>query len=495
MLSHLRTNSVGKPDGTPLGCGPLAAKIMDNLVFKIKNYIFQQNLVQNGDKLGAAVSGGPDSVAMLYCLNKLKKELQFDLVLFHINHMLRGEESDRDEAFTKDLAKSLNIPFYSKRVDAAAYQKEKKCSLQVAAREVRYFHLNELAENYSVTKIATGHTANDQAETVLIRILKGSGLSGIAGIPPIRENKFIRPLLEVAREEIEQFLKQNQIKSIIDSSNLKNNYLRNRIKNRLIPSLKEEYNPSIIETICRSSQIFRAEDEFMSKIAEGEFSRLIIENSEKKLVLDAARFKPLHAALKRRILLQGIYQFHNSGKQVSLNIIENILQVIESNSSGKSLSVFNGLELKYQYNQIIFEFKKKILIDNKIELKKLTIPGKTKITEIGKEVVSTIMQKQDIPTDYSQKNRLTAFVDFDFLSSKELFIRSRQSGDHFSPLGVSGHKKLKDYFIDKKIPRDERNLIPLITDNNSIFWIIGHQISESVKVKEHTKKVLMLELS
>lgn len=466
---------------------------MKNLVFKIKDYLIQQNLVKKDEKLAVAVSAGPDSVTMFYCLNELKKDIGFDLVIFHINHMLRGKESDRDEAFVKDLASSLDISFHSARVNVTEYQKKRKCSIQVAAREMRYFHLDQLADRHSISKIATGHTANDQAETVLMRILKGSGLRGIAGIPPIRDNKYIRPLLEVTREEVKEYLNQNQIKFLMDSTNLKNNYLRNQVRNELIPSLKEKFNPSIVETLCRSSQIFRIEDDFISEIAHNEFKKLILKNNRETLILDAIGFQPLHTALKKRIILDAIYHFPNSGKQVSQDINENILGVIASNISGKSISIYDELIFKYQYNQIIFQTQMKSFTEGMIKQIKLIVPGKTKIPEIGKEVISTVINKKDIPKDFRGRDAFTVFIDYDF-SGKELFIRSRQRGDRFYPLGIKGHKKLKDYFIDKKIPREDRDLIPLITNKESIFWIAGYQVSELAKIKEHTKNAIKLEV-
>lgn len=467
--------------------------VMNNLILKVKKYLIQQDFVKNGEKLAAAVSGGPDSVAMLFCLNELKEYFGFDLVIFHINHMMRGEESNRDEAFVQKLAKSFHIPFYSTRVDVAKYQKKLKCSIQVAAREVRYFHLNQFAIRHLIQKIATGHTANDQAETVLIRMLKGSGLRGISGIPPIRENKIIRPMLETTREEIEQFLLQNQIAFLIDSTNLKNNYLRNKIKNKLIPSLENEFNPSIIRTLCRSSQIFKGEDDFLSELVHSEFKKLVLKSNREILIMDAAHFQTLHIALARRVILDAIYKFSNSGRHVSLNIIENILQVIASKISGKSISIFKGLRFKYQYNQIIFQSQEKDFNRSPILQKKLVVPGKTKITEIAKEVVSTIIRKKELPREYKKIRPFTAFMDYS-VSGKELFIRSRKQGDRFSPLGLKANKKLKDYFIDKKIPREQRDTVPLVTNNDSILWIIGHQISEFARIKKNTADVLMIKV-
>ena len=466
---------------------------MTNLIFIVKDFLIKQNLVKPGEKLAAAVSGGPDSVAMLFCLNNLKKDIGFELFVFHINHMLRGKESDRDELFVKNLTESLGLPFYFAKADVAEYQKKHKCSVQVAAREMRYFHLNQLADHYFISKIATGHTAGDQAETVLMRVLKGSGLKGISGISPIRDNKYIRPMLEVTREEIEQFLKQNKVKFVMDSTNLKNNYLRNQVRNKLIPFLKEEFNPSIIDALCRSSQIFRTDDNFVSEVAHNELNKLLLKNHDTILILNSTHFQTLHEALKRRIILEAIYQFSGSGRQVSQNIIESILHVIGSKVSGKSLSVFNNLIFKYQYNQIIFEIQKKNIGGNLIKQKKLLIPGKTIIEEIGKEVVSTIITKKEVPKNLKKTASFTAFIDCN-VSGKELFVRSRQKGDKFCPLGIKGHKKIKDYFIDKKVPREERDFIPLIMNKESIFWIIGYQISELARLKEDTKDVLKLEI-
>jgi tRNA(Ile)-lysidine synthase len=439
------------------------------------------------------VSGGPDSVAMLFSLKEIKNEMGFDLLVFHINHMLRGEESEEEELFVKNLSESLSLPFYSAKVDVLKYRKNHKVSIQVAARELRYCHFKRFADLHSVAKIALGHTANDQAETVLMRILKGSGLKGISGIPPTRENKFIRPMMEIHREEINEFLDKNNIHYLVDSSNLKNHYLRNRIKNKLIPSLKKEYNPSIVETLCRSSKIFRQEDYFISEMTQCEFHKLIIKRNSEQIILDARRFQTLHIALTRRIILEAIYQFPNSGRHAALKIVDNILEVIQSNFSGKTISITKGLIFKYRYNQLIFQSLKKNVVPPSIKQKKLSVPGKTKITEIEKEATSKIINKKEIPKNFKKMSPFTAFLDFDY-SGKDLFLRSRQRGDRFSPLGIKANKKLKDYFIDKKIPREERDSIPIITNHNSILWIVGHQISEWARVKEDTTDVLMVEV-
>ena len=467
---------------------------MNNLIFKIKKYLIGQNLVKNGEKIAAAVSGGPDSVAMVFSLNEIKKEIGFDLLVFHINHMLRGEESEGDEIFVKNLSENLALPFYSAKVNVINYHKNHKVSIQVAARELRYCNLNRFADLHSVAKIALGHTANDQAETVLMRILKGSGLKGISGIPPMRENRYIRPFMEIHREEIIQFLDKNHINYLIDSSNLKNNYLRNQIKNKLIPSLEKEYNPSIVETLCRSSKIFRQEDYFISERTQFEFNKLVLKRDPEKIILDAQRFKTLHTALTRRILLEVIYQFPNSGRPVALKVVENILRVIGSNISGKTISITKNLLFKYQYNQLIFQSFKKNISPLLIQQKKLAVPGKTKITEIEKEATSNIISKNEIPNDFRNKGPFTAFMDFGY-SGKDLFVRSRHRGDRFSPLGIKANKKLKDYFIDKKIPREERDSIAIIANHNAILWIVGHQVSEWAKVKEDTTDVLMVKVS
>ncbi len=209
--------------------------------------------------------------------------------------------------------------------------------------------------------------------------------------------------------------------------------------------------------------------------------------------MDARRFQTLHTALTRRIILEAIYQFPNSGRPVALKVVENILGVIASRFSGKTISITKGLIFKYQYNQLIFQSFKKNISPLLIKQKKLAVPGKTKITEIEKEATSNIISKNEIPKDFSNKGPFTAFLDFGY-SGKDLFVRSRQRGDRFSPLGIKANKKLKDYFIDKKIPREERDSIPIIANHNSILWIVGHQISEWARVKEDTTDVLMVKV-
>src|SRR3989304_8936645 len=231
---------------------------------KFEQTIKRFNMLQKGDRVIVACSGGPDSVALLHLLNQIKEKYDLKLFVAHINHKLRGQESDEDERFVKRLAQNLRLDSYARSFDVARIARKKKLSLEEAAREVRYEYLNKLALRLRATKISLGHNADDQAETVLMRLIRGTGALGLTGMSIVR-GKIIRPLLQIKREEIEEFLKEQNLGSRIDSSNLRQDYLRNRIRLELLPHLKRNYNPKIIDTLNRTASILSAQEDYLEK--------------------------------------------------------------------------------------------------------------------------------------------------------------------------------------------------------------------------------------
>lgn len=247
---------------------------------KSEDTIQRFNMLKKGDKVIVACSGGPDSVALLYLLNQVKKKYDLKLAVAHINHKLRGKESDEDERFVKRLARDLGLDFYAKAFEVKSIAKKKKLSIEEAAREVRYGYLNSLARRIKADKIALGHNADDQAETVLMRLIRGAGGLGLSGIPAAK-GKIIRPLLEVKREEIEQFLKEADLGFRIDSTNLRKDYLRNRIRLELLPYLKRKYNPKIVDILNRTATILSAQEDYLKRLTLKEFRGVAKEENEK----------------------------------------------------------------------------------------------------------------------------------------------------------------------------------------------------------------------
>jgi tRNA(Ile)-lysidine synthase len=269
---------------------------------KVRKTIADSHLLERGDHLVVAVSGGPDSVALLWALVLLSREYALQLTTAHLNHGLRGEESQREERFVHSLCAGLGIRCIGKTVDICTLQRERRKSLEDVAREERYRFFHETAEACGAKKIATGHQRDDQAETVLINLLRGSGLEGLKGIVPLREGRIIRPLLHVTRTEILKFLDREGLTYFTDSSNTNPRFLRNRIRHQLIPELSARYNPGIVKGLSQTAEIVRREDDYLQTAAGEALRRWGVVPGDAEIVLPLADFIGIHAALQGRVI-------------------------------------------------------------------------------------------------------------------------------------------------------------------------------------------------
>ena len=268
---------------------------------KIVNCILKFNLLGKGDKVVIGVSGGPDSLCLVDVLNNIKKELGFEIVIAHVNHMIR-DDAKKDEEFVKRYAKKRAIPFFSKRINVEKLAEKEKMSVEEAGRYARYEFFNEVLKEISGTKIATAHTKNDNAETVLMNILRGSGSLGLKGIEAKRDNVYIKPLIETTREEIEAYCEANRLRPRLDITNKDNSYTRNRIRNVLIPFLKIGFNPNIIETLDRLSKIMADENDYLEQITEITYKEILIKEEKEEIILNLKEFNKKHNLIKSRII-------------------------------------------------------------------------------------------------------------------------------------------------------------------------------------------------
>lgn len=286
---------------------------------KVEQTIEKYNMLKSSDRVVVAVSGGPDSVALVYLLNKLKKKWQLYLHLAHLNHMIRKDEAERDSVFVENLAKRLNFPLTCESIKVEDFAKEEKLSLEEAARKVRYDFLLKVAKINCASKVALAHNQDDQAETVLMRFLRGSGISGLRGIPAKRQLGdclIIRPLLEVNRKQIMHFLKAKNISFRIDSSNLKNLYFRNRIRNQLLPSLEKDFNPNIREMLINFAENISADFDFLEEIGEAKFRNLRTSSSNAEVVIDIKKFSALHKALQKLVIRLAIKELKGDVRRI-----------------------------------------------------------------------------------------------------------------------------------------------------------------------------------
>lgn len=320
--------------------------------------ISKHNLIQNGDKIVVGVSGGPDSISLINVLSEIKNdntiELNFDLVVAHINHNIR-EEAKADEEFVVEYCKQKGIEFYVLDIDIEKKAKEEKRGTEETGRNARYEFFEEILEKTKSNKIATAHTANDNAETVIMNMMRGSGTSGLKGIRPIRDGKFIRPLIDTTREEIEIYCEEQKLNPRIDKTNFENDYTRNKVRNILIPMIKEQFNPNIIMTINRLSDIINEENEYLDNLTNQKYKEILIEeNIGKQIVLDLKTFNKQDLVIKKRLILHTINRLQGNAQGLGKIHIEDIIKLCDKNLGNKYLTPNKNIKVLVRNKKIYY---------------------------------------------------------------------------------------------------------------------------------------------
>lgn len=451
--------------------------------------------VSAGEKVVVAVSGGPDSVCLLHLLKSLFPDRPLQLHVAHLNHGLRPES--REEArFVEVLSRKWDLPFTGKTLNATEYPKKE--SVQVEARRLRYHFLREVARHFGAKWIALGHQADDQAETFLMRILRGSGVTGLSGIPAMRDNAIIRPLLDCTRGEIMAELSRQGISFMRDSSNKKTVYQRNRVRHHLIPIL-QSYNPKIKANFCRETVLLRDENDFIEQSLSTILPSLEITIHDSSVVFKTEKIAALHPALQRRALRTSLAHLGKPDfKTIEIIRQQMILEVREMKLSlpqslvaerrGMVLQI-TKMERPYRIKSVWPEIKEQILheitdsISNtNIDLREWEIRLKVSLTP-----------KRETRGFSPALSTCIASFDFDNISLP-LSIRSWRPGDRFVPFGMHGHrKKLQDFFMDHKIKKSERHRKPLLCSREGILWVLGLRIDERFCVTKDTSRILTVE--
>ena len=330
---------------------------------KVLKTIKKYELIKSGDNIVLGISGGPDSICMLYILNSLKKDLNFNIYVAHINHMLR-ENAKLDEEYVKNTCEKLNIPVYIKHIKIKEIAEKEKRGIEETGRKVRYEFFEEILRKTNSNKIATAHNLNDSIETIILNIIRGTGISGLAGIEPIRENKFIRPLIECERKEIEEYCKLNKLEPRIDESNYENKYNRNKIRNICIPYLQKELNSNVIKNISRLSEIANEEQKYIEKNVEKSFNKICIENTENKIILDIKMFVKEELVIKRRLILYTINKLIGTTTNIEKINIDDIIKLCERNIGNKFLIPTKGIKVFVKKGKIEIS-KSDIILEKK----------------------------------------------------------------------------------------------------------------------------------
>lgn len=453
------------------------------MIDKILAFIKQHNMLVDGDKVLVACSGGPDSLALLDVLLKLQHKLGISIQVAHVNHLLRGDAAERDAQFVKDFCRNFNVPCHIGCFDVQSLAKTHGRGFEEEARIIRYEYFNMLLIKHKLNKIIVGHHLDDQAETVLHNIIRGSGSRGLRGIMPINGN-IIRPFLCVTKAEIFKYCKQEQLVPCIDATNESTEYMRNKIRLEILPFLRT-YNKNITDALARLAEIMREEYDYIEMQTEKEWREVVCRQEEFALNLTVLLVK--HKAMQRELLRKAYIKFTNNTNGLSYKNIDRLLEFCNSGSSGSMIELPGKIIVYKNYDCIIFRYRDKLQKKAKriaFPGVLLLVPGITVVEQLALEVTAEIV------TGNIQKH---CDIMFDFDKIKlPLYIRTRKDGDIFYPSGLKGKKKLKDFFIDAKISRNLRDKIPLICDDEGILAVGQLRQSEKAKISANTKNKLCL---
>lgn len=440
-----------------------------NSLEKFKNFIEENNLIEKGDSIVSAVSGGSDSVFMLEMLLAIKDDYDLKIIVSHVNHGLRGAEAQRDEDFVKKLAEKNGLIYEVEHIDMAGYAKEHSLTCEEAGRKLRYLFFEEIKEKYKADKVAIAHNENDVAETIFLNIFRGTGLDGLESIP-LRRDFYIRPILCFEKSEILDFLKENNIHYVDDSTNFTNDYKRNMIRNEIISFIKKNFNENIVSSMSRLASIAKENNLYLENIINDKYIDIVKDNT-----IDRDGFNNLNHYEKTLVLRKFLRENLNYLNNISKDNIEDMINLI-SLDSGKKYDIDGKHYLVNDFDKTIFkkldinELSEEISLDFKLD----------KVYNIYGSKFKFVLSDKILSKKY---------LDYDLLTGK-LSLRNRRSGDRFNPFGMKGSKKIKDYFVDKKVSSDDRSKVLFLMNGDEIAYVVGYDIADKYRASSKTKNYL-----
>lgn len=452
------------------------------MITQVKRFIEQQQLLNNVDGIVVGVSGGADSMCLLHILHRLYQD-KIPIVAVHIHHGLRGEEADHDEAFVDEYCRQEGITCHGYRYDVPEYSLNHNLSEEEAGRILRYSTFGDECKQFNNGVIAVAHHKDDQAETVLHHFMRGTGIKGLRGMLP-KNNNVIRPLLDITRQDIEEYCVKNAIEYTTDATNLEDVYTRNKIRLQLIPYIKENFNPRIVDSLCKTADLLSEDERYLSELAEKAFVTCVrMDNQTAKVAIDELSKYPksIKTRVLRTIFLEGFQGLRN----ITYDHIKDCLSVMEK-QTGKSITLPGGIRVERAYDQLVFSTEtqksrhnEQVCIDS--------FPRDVDIPWLHKKVSLSLHQRETMPK--ASKNHYTKRFDYDKIEYN-LTLRTRQPGDFIYLTGMKGKKKLKNFFIDQKVPREQRDTILLLTHGSEVVWIIGYRENHRFKITDETKVYL-----
>ncbi|WP_223911579.1 tRNA lysidine(34) synthetase TilS [Geobacter sp. AOG1] len=446
----------------------------------------EYGLFAEGERVVVAVSGGADSVALLDLLVNLQ-ELGLYLVVAHLNHQLRGSESDGDEEFVVRLADSYKLPVEARRVDVRKLARRQRLSLEEAGRVARYRFFDEIAATHGARCVALAHHADDQAETVLLRLLRGAGGSGLAAMRPrSADGRYVRPLLRVSRREIEEYLAGRNLSCRTDSSNSDTSFLRNRVRHELLPFLAG-YNGRIASQLATTAEMLAADEELMEQVVAAAFTRYgVFENGESILNMEGVSAEP--RGLRLRLYRHALRLVKGNLARIGFVHLHAIDRLLHDAGTGASLDLPDGTRVKRGYGQLIFTIGGREELSREWEV---VVEGAGSYNLPGGTVL--VVEHGEVPTNLREIKPTVVYLDAERVPFP-LHVRNFRPGDRFAPLGMAGHKKVKELFIDCKIPRDRRWRVPLVFSMSRLVWVAGVRPAAEACLTPSTADVLKVEI-
>jgi tRNA(Ile)-lysidine synthase len=451
-----------------------------DLCSRIRETIRKHSMLKGGETVLLGLSGGPDSVSLLTLLNDLKNEFGLIIHAVYVDHNLRPEETPAEIAFCRKLCEKMQVDFRVKSVDVLARVKKHGLNKQQAARDLRYLAFSEAGDETGADRIALAHNADDQTETILMRIVRGTGPAGLSGIPPKR-GRIIRPLIEAERREIEAFLESRGIHYMVDSSNLRTDYVRNRMRLMLMPELKK-LNPNLVRSVVKTVSILQEEERYLETIVTKTLMKMISRKRDRRIELFLAPMEAMDIVILRRVLRRAIEDTEGI-RGTGFVHIEDIIRLIKEGKSGARLYLPKNVRVIRDYSILVITSEE----PGRIASYELQVPGEAVIAGAGLVIKASFVENSADPGD----GKASVLLDADKMNFP-LEVRPRLPGDHFFPLGFGKKKKLQDFFVDLKVPRDERDSIPLVISGDEIVWVAGYRADERFRISGNTKKFLRL---
>jgi len=446
-------------------------------------------LFRPGERVGVAVSGGPDSILLLEFMRHLAREMGLRLAVVHFNHHLRGAESESDEQFVQQQARNLQVEFFQGEADVARVAHERHRNLEATGRELRYRFFFSLANQGKLDKVATAHTANDQAETVLLRLLRGAGARGLGGLFPVLDGKVVRPFLDLTRAEVESELRRRKLEFRLDSSNVDSRFLRNKVRSQLLPLLEKDFNPQIVRSLVALAARARDEEGYLEQAAtERARPWRVREGRDEKIPVRALLDLP--RAIARYVLRQMISAVLGDLRGVTYHHIESLLQFASKAQSGRTLALPGGCLARKEFDWLVIAPQPPQKADPEFAYP-LQVPGDIYVPELGAVFHFQILDSSGPPKSYNTSGVGVGYLDADKLSG-DLVLRNWRAGDRFQPSGSRRARRIKELFSRRRVPVGERRHWPVLECRGEIIWMRGFPPARSWLAVPSSRRALKI---